>query len=204
MKSKIKTALTILEYIAIAIMSIITIYALYNKMQPDGKNTTLFGYTPTIVMSGSMLPNIEVYSLCMMKSYDINEIEVGDIIVYRNSYAKKNVIHRVIDIEYNNEEPVLTTKGDNNNAEDELRTTSDNFLGKIVYIGNWASGIIKFSILPDGTGFDYAKLAAISAAFIMVVWLILIILSELIKYAIVNIKSNKNKEDKQNGKNLQS
>lgn len=62
------------------------------------------------------------------------KLEVGDIIVF-NAEQKNPVIHRIINIEYENEEYTFSTFGDNNNGQlsFEKSITSEEIVGKAVF-----------------------------------------------------------------------
>ena len=52
------------------------------------------------VVSGSMEPNLPVWSLCVVSTRtDFDDLDVGDIIVYIRDSDGKRIIHRVIDFE---------------------------------------------------------------------------------------------------------
>lgn len=175
-KSKLKIGDVIYNTILI-ILIVLLVLSLINRTRED---RSIFGYTPTIVMSGSMLPTLKVYSMNIMKECDIEDINVGDIIVYRNNEKGINVIHRVIEITSMDGNIALKTKGDNNTGEDKILTTSDNLIGKIVLTMNWASWIISKTINPSGTSFDAFKIAVI----IFIASTIIGICLNIIKYCI--------------------
>ncbi len=84
------------------------------------------GYTPYVVLSGSMEPTIKTGSVCFINkhaSYD--KIKEKDIIAFRLKSGTL-VTHRVVDI--TNEG--IITKGDNNEDKDDVITTKNNFVGK--------------------------------------------------------------------------
>ena len=84
------------------------------------------GFTPYVVLSGSMEPEIKTGSICFINrhtSYD--DIKENDIIAFRLKGGTL-VTHRVIDI---TDEGIIT-KGDNNEEQDDVITTKNNFVGK--------------------------------------------------------------------------
>lgn len=85
----------------------------------------LFGYTPYIVMSGSMEPYIETGSVVFV---DTNEIipEVGDVIAFRESNDVM-VTHRVVAYDVNTN--TYTTKGDANNSVDPNPVSPSQIVG---------------------------------------------------------------------------
>ena len=69
-------------------------------------------YPVASITSGSMWPALKKGDLVLIKGVDKQELEVGDIIVYKNK--KGFTIHRITEL---NEE-TLKTRGDANNVSD--------------------------------------------------------------------------------------
>ncbi len=89
----------------------------------------LCGFTPYVVLSGSMEPTIETGSLCFINRHaGYENVKGQDIIAYR---LKDNtlVTHRVVEIN----EDGMVTKGDANKDNDATLITSDNYMGKNVF-----------------------------------------------------------------------
>lgn len=100
------------------------------------------GYNVVITTTNSMIPAIEKNSLSVMKICDIEEIEVGDVIVYRHS--NYNVIHRVIEKYINRYgEIILVTKGDDNHTKDNVKVYSRILIGKVIKTYNGVAPIIE-------------------------------------------------------------
>jgi len=88
----------------------------------------LLGIVPTIVTSGSMIPNLEVGELCFINTkYPYENVKIGDIIVYIE--PRQKVIHRVVE----KNENYLRTKGDANEQIDRLKITKNAYYGKYVF-----------------------------------------------------------------------
>jgi len=106
-------------------------------------------YPVASITSGSMWPALKKSDIVFIKGADKSELEIGDIIVYKNE--KGFTIHRIIEL---NKE-TLKTKGDANNISDKLIKYEDvvgktvNLSGKplrIPKLGNvttWASELRK-------------------------------------------------------------
>ena len=89
------------------------------------------------IASDSMIPAYSRGDALIIGKCDVDNIEVGDILVFKNNNAI--VTHRVIKKEVVNNEIRFTTKGDNNKAKDDIISTSSNVIGKahfvIKYVG---------------------------------------------------------------------
>jgi signal peptidase len=72
------------------------------------------------VVSNSMVPVFAKGDLIVVKGLDCRDIETGDIIVYHNPIRQIPIVHRVVEIDDDNpNNPVFTTKGDNNGHTDQ-------------------------------------------------------------------------------------
>ena len=174
-----------LLYSAIMIVLIATIvFSLASRVLNGGsKVSNIMGYTPTIVVSGSMVPTIEINSLCIMKNVDISKVELGDIIVYRNPENGRNIIHRVIGIADGENGRYLTMKGDANYREDRYRVDSNMFIGKIICICNWAVPYISNCVKDESI--DYVTLSSYITKGLILAFIVIYVLYIII-YLIIN------------------
>ena len=90
-----------------------------------------------VVASGSMIPELQVYDVLVVQGHvPIEEIQIGDIIVFdRPSGHDRVIVHRVVSITDDN--PVtLRTKGDNNIASiagTDYPITEKEYIGKVEF-----------------------------------------------------------------------
>lgn len=98
-----------------------------------------FGFGSSLVLSGSMEPEISTDDLVIIKK--AGALNVGDIILYNT--GRNNVLHRITDINGD----IITTQGDANNTEDEPFSKSAVWG---VYIGKIPEGgkIVRFVTNP--------------------------------------------------------
>lgn len=97
-----------------------------------------FKYYIVTVATGSMMPNINIGDVIIVKKVDnIEDIKVGDVLVFE--YNKVFISHRVIQIEKKNNNLNFSTKGDNNESADSHWVTPKEIRGvvkgKIPFIG---------------------------------------------------------------------
>ena len=132
---------------------------------------SFFNYAPMVVVSGSMLPTIEINSFIIGEYCDIEDIETNDIIIYR--YNGLNISHRAVRKVYdeNNEFVGYIAKGDNNLREDPELVTSNNFIGKIVFICNPASKLLDFVVNSDYS-VNRLRLLEVSIGIFIVIYII--------------------------------
>lgn len=87
------------------------------------------GIEPFVVESGSMEPKIQTGSVCFVnKKAKYDDVKVNDIIAF-NLGNNSRATHRAISISSDG----ITTKGDNNELEDEGLVTRDRFYGKTLF-----------------------------------------------------------------------
>lgn len=91
--------------------------------------TRIFGYTPYVVETGSMEPNLPVFSVAYVKSENAINIKNNDIIAFH--IDETIVTHRVIEI--NNDEEYFVTKGDANKSKDPVPVKYENCIGIIKF-----------------------------------------------------------------------
>lgn len=128
-------------YTLIVIVCAFIIFVGFNAIISGGtKQSFLFNNKrPTIVITGSMEPTIEVNSIVMLEPVSFNDLEEGDIIRY-DSGMGYSVMHRIIHktVSY------VVTKGDNNAVADTLPVMPQQVTGRVVSIHNNTSKLITF------------------------------------------------------------
>lgn len=92
----------------------------------------LFGYKLFDVLSGSMEPAIPADSIIYVKPCTWDEISIGDIITFKlESNTDLVETHRVDDID--NDNKLITTKGDANESTDINKVDFNNVVGKVAF-----------------------------------------------------------------------
>lgn len=123
----IKNIIIDLIIFILGIIAIITIWLSIQLNVQNKEYVDIFGYSIFSTATGSMSPTIEKGDIVFVKIG--NETKEKDIITYKKEDSF--ITHRIIKIDGES----ITTKGDNNNTEDET-ITQDEILGKVVYIIN--------------------------------------------------------------------
>lgn len=91
-----------------------------------------------VVVSGSMIPVLQVYDIIVIQGHDpFEEVEIGDIIVFdRPKDHNRVIVHRVVSI--TNEDPkTIRTQGDANPGSipgTDFPITEEEYIGKVAYI----------------------------------------------------------------------
>lgn len=90
-----------------------------------------FKYKMISIGSDSMYPTIEKGDVVIIeKIKDISVLKQGDIIAFNEN--GKTIVHRIYEIEVENNEIYITTKGDQNNTKDNYQITNEQINGKVV------------------------------------------------------------------------
>ena len=131
MQTKISKVINIV--ILIILIPILTIsVTLIVKSCIDKDNVpSICGYSPLIVLSGSMETEIYTGDLIIVKKVEISSLKQGDVIAFYTDDTKKTVItHRIVEIANKNGNIKFITKGDNNNTKDSGTVDSSLVVGK--------------------------------------------------------------------------
>lgn len=120
---------SVIQNVIIASASILVIFFVILFM--------IFNIRPTVVISGSMEPEIMTGSMAFV-DYDLTEPQEGDIIEYE--YKDIKVIHRVVSVE----EDGYITKGDNNKTEDIRIVVDSQINGKYIFGIPYAGYVLMF------------------------------------------------------------
>jgi len=154
-------------WIAVSILCVLIVWT----------STGLLGFYPTVILSGSMRPTMDVGDIAIVTSVDPSKIHVGDIIQY--FYEHEMHLHRVIDIRQEGSTRLFVTKGDDNPSPDPELVIPAQIRGKLIFnipkLG-WASITIKtaisqmWSILSSNLAVAYSIIGLASAACIYKVY----------------------------------
>lgn len=143
----------------------------------DKEDAYVFGYKPIYVLSGSMEPTMMTDSVIIVKQTSPDEIDVGDIVLFKvtENGKSKLITHRIVG--FNGEEVI--TKGDNNKVKDNFsqKITKADIKSKVVLRLNWISGIVKYGNKDNG----WVKIIAFVVAAIIAIAVIDISVRFLLK-----------------------
>jgi len=107
----------------------------------------VFPIKPLAVATGSMEPNINIGDVVIIRKCNIEDIKVGDVIEYNKNGS--SIIHRVIEINNDNEgNYYLVAQGDNNETMDKKvleEQITGKALFKIKYLGYPAVWLSTFN-----------------------------------------------------------
>lgn len=143
-KKALRIAGNVLRYAVLALLALAAGISLYSVCASafGGESFPMpFGVGSSVVLTGSMEPEISVDDLIIVKRSA--SFEVGDVVVYQS--GRSSVVHRLIEIDGDR----YVTKGDANNAEDDPIKISD-IKGKVVKVIPGVGRIVKYVRTPGG------------------------------------------------------
>ncbi|MBR3161264.1 MAG: signal peptidase I [Bacilli bacterium] len=113
------------------------VYVLDIKIRAAKGDNSPPKYGAYVVLTGSMLPEIQVYDVVVTKRQDAKDLKEGDVITFASSdtrFAGTIITHRIIKKNYNSKTKSYTfqTKGDNNNVADSALVSPNNIFGRVI------------------------------------------------------------------------
>ena len=133
------------------------------KIRAAKGDYTAPAFNAYVILSGSMLPTIEIKDVVVTKKIAEDRLEIGDIITFISPdprFGGISVTHRIIEKIYDETQGVYKyrTQGDNNNVADGTPVSNDYILGKVIlkipklgYIQDILAskgGLIIFVLIP--------------------------------------------------------
>ena len=123
MKKQTKTIIRTVLLVFVALIVGINVYAINASRVAGDAIPMPFGVGLTVVLSGSMEPELSVGDLLIVAEQD--SYTVGEVVVFQE--GRIGVVHRIIEMDGS----TVTTQGDANNASDEPMDIS-RIKGKVV------------------------------------------------------------------------
>ena len=134
--TKFKKIISIIEYLFIICVILVNVILIAKSVINPKKSPDLFGKKAFIIISGSMIPTINIGDIVILNNETIPNVQ--DIIGFKDK-SSTVIVHRVIDEKEVDNEKMYQTKGDNNNVADLDLVKSENiegiYLFKIPFVG---------------------------------------------------------------------
>lgn len=128
--SKIKKVLIAVVYITLLPLFVYNISLIAQAIINPNKTPSFLGIKTYVIISGSMMPELEIGDIVVVKEVQEKELQKGDIISFRQGH---NVVtHRISEIIVTDNKVQYKTKGDNNNIEDIEAISKDEIEGKVI------------------------------------------------------------------------
>ena len=122
-----------LLFIGIALL----VYVLDIKIRAQKGDYSAPTYNAYVVLTGSMLPQIQVKDVVVTKKTKPTDLKEGDVITFASAdtrFLGTIITHRIIKKNYDAQTKSYTfqTKGDNNNVADSALVPQNNIYGKVI------------------------------------------------------------------------
>jgi len=113
------------------------VYVLDIKIRASKGDYSAPTFNAYVVLTGSMLPEIQVNDVVITKKVEAEDLDVGDIITFASTdsrFAGTIITHRIIKKNPGVDGGGITfqTKGDNNNVADSALVPAANIYGKVI------------------------------------------------------------------------
>lgn len=110
-----------------------------------------FGYQSFVIYSGSMESTVKVGSLLVAKPVAAENLQVGDVIVFRHPESPNTTItHRIAGIREENGQRIFTTKGDASSNPDPREVRLQGQVGKMAYTIPYLGYLVDFIKTKEG------------------------------------------------------
>ncbi len=137
----VKIILKVLLMIVVVPVILYNLVIIAKSIIEPNRIPSVFGIKMLTVVTGSMEPTINIGDVVIIK--EIDNYTVGDIISYKENNSV--ITHRIVQIEKDeNDINIYTTKGDNNNVEDDIKLKEELIEGKVIKIIPKVGNIIMF------------------------------------------------------------
>ena len=114
------------------------------------------GFDTYVVLSGSMEPAHKTGSLIYAREANVDELQVGDVIMFQSQNLQTIVTHRIVDIKEDDGGRQFQTKGDANDAPDAQLVTEANVVGKASFSIPYMGYVANYIQNPPGLYFAAA------------------------------------------------
>lgn len=104
-----------------------------------------FPVRPTVIISGSMRPTIDVGDIAIVGKVNPEILKIGDIIQFKTSERPIPTLHRIIEVKMEEKESIFITQGDANNAPDDP-VKPEQVVGKVIFTvpkAGWATITVR-------------------------------------------------------------
>ena len=141
-KRFLRYALRIVVLVLIGFVLIGNIYLVAARNIFGQTNPTFFGFSSSVVLTGSMSPDIEPNDVVISRKQ--SRYAVGDIITFESEGS--SVTHRIVAAD----EEGYRTKGDANNTADDMPVKQESITGKVISVIPKVGAVIGFIRTPLG------------------------------------------------------
>lgn len=128
---KVWTVVGIIMCIVLIPMLVMNVTLIVKSYISPDSVPAINGYTPMIVLTDSMYPDIKSGDLIIAKTVESDQVQVGDVITFYDPASKTGAVvtHKVVELTEVEGELAFITQGVANNAPDEVPVPAENLIG---------------------------------------------------------------------------
>ncbi len=140
------------------LLALLGVLALLGLLLATMAAPRLWGYQSYVIYGSSMEPAIKLGSLVVAKPVKVDDLQVGDIIVFRSPGNGVTLTHRIVEVREEDGQRHFLTKGDASNDGDTVEVSLEDgvqqvahhlpYLGYFVHFARSTIGIILLIALP--------------------------------------------------------
>ena len=160
MKFFLRTLVHTLLWVILALLIFLVTSGFVQQRLRPGEYTGFFGVGYAVVVSGSMVPALEINDMIFYHSHPAGEYTPGDIIVYRAVRPEGEILitHRIVRFENG----LVVTLGDANRGVEDDPFPPEKIVGKVVFRVPNAGKVVNFLRTVPGTILSVSLLAGLA------------------------------------------
>ena len=128
--NNIKRIFSTLAYLLLVPLLVYNISLIIQSVMYPNKTPNFLGFKTYVIVSGSMVPELEIGDIVIVKTINPEELEENEIISFRKGQSV--ITHRIIEIMETDNGREFKTKGDSNNTEDTEIIRDTEIEGKVI------------------------------------------------------------------------
>ncbi len=142
MKFFLKTLLKVLLWVLLLLLLFLVTSGIVQQKFRANKYTGFFGIGYAVVVSGSMIPALQINDMIFYHAHPGGEYSVGDVIVYRAERPEGEILitHRIVRFENGS----VVTLGDANHGNEDEPFPPEKIVGKVVFRIPNAGKLVNF------------------------------------------------------------
>ncbi len=131
------------------LLALLGVLALLGLLLAAAVAPRLWGYQTYVIYGSSMEPTIKLGSLILAKPAQADDLQVGDIIIYRGG-NETTVTHRITGIREEDGNRFFLTKGDASYGSDPLETHLEGAVNRLAYHAPYLGYFVDFAKSTPG------------------------------------------------------
>ncbi len=115
------------------LLALLGVLALLGLLLATMAAPRLWGYQSYVIYGSSMEPAIKLGSLVVAKPVKVDDLQVGDIVVFRSPGNGVTLTHRIVEVREEDGQRHFLTKGDASNDGDTVEVSLEDGVRQVAY-----------------------------------------------------------------------